>query len=513
MTLSLHFNQARTFHEQGQLVNAETAYRRALSIEPQNPEALNGLAGVLEDRGELKAASYILEGLCERFTQHEALHFNLATLCVQLGEPKKAICTFETVVSLNPTDWESWLALGDALRHEERFDAALKAYQQVVAIQPRHSESFNSLGVVALALGNVAQAVEAFRACLAIKPNHAAALRHLIMIDENLDKPEMVQELEGLYSQLGSDKDRLQVAFAFGKLHEDIKSYETSFHYYAEANRLKRDQLITEGIKTEDRIADLIRQISTDVWQAPEKPNGSTVTPIFVLGMPRSGTTMVEQILSSHPKVEGARETPAFLEAISNLGGAGLFETLATMDEEKAQKIRSSYLGFLKDNFPRASYVVNKTPGNYMLIGAILMALPKARIIHCRRAPLDTCFSIYANLFNVGHHYAYDLSDLGREYSAYQKLMDHWQDLFDGQIHHLDYESLVDNQDGETRRLLNYCGLDWDERCLAFQGSKQAVTSLSAAQVRRPVYTTSVGRWKPYEPYLSELIEQLNDLA
>jgi len=242
----------------------------------------------------------------------------------------------------------------------------------------------------------------------------------------------------------------------------------------------------------------------------------SDETPIFILGMPRSGTTLIEQILASHPEIHGGGERYDLQRNIEagfgKIGDAAFAVNINQASPDQFSMAGDNYVRGVRDRFIGGRYITDKMPNNFQLIGMIHLMLPNAKIIHCCRDPLDTCLSIFKNLFTAdGHYYAYDLTELGRYYGLYGDLMNHWRDMLPGVIHDIHYEDLVMDQESETRALIEFFGLDWDDSCLEFQKTARPVHTTSSVQVRKPIYNDSIQSWKRYENRLSPLREALSE--
>jgi hypothetical protein len=320
----------------------------------------------------------------------------------------------------------------------------------------------------------------------------------------------------------GSKTDRLYLDFALGRAYADLKDYRRSFQRFLSGNAGMR-ALMDFDVKPTLAMFDHIERVFTPALIEAKSGHGDPSTaPIFVIGMPRSGTTLVEQILASHPDVHGAGELSAFYEAMLSVRGpdgrpiAGP-ASVPALDPKAFGEIGSRYVAAIRALAPTTPFITDKRPNNYYFIGLIHLALPNAKIIHVMRDPIDTCvscFSMYFTFDRMGLKQTFDLAELGRYYRRYEQLMAHWRRVLPpGRILDVRYENVVADLEGETRRMLYYCGLPWDEDCLAFYKTKRAVLTASAAQVRRPIYDTSVGRWRVYEEFLGPLLAELRSAA
>lgn len=303
--------------------------------------------------------------------------------------------------------------------------------------------------------------------------------------------------------------------FSLGKVRDDLGEYTRAFEHYLEANRLKRAGIEYDEARQARFFRDFIRYCNAEFLRAHAGTGAASELPVFIVGMSRSGTTLVEQILGSHPEVHGAGELHFLRRCLRvELGPTDsddeLPARLASLDAAGLRRVGERYAAALAELAPAARRITDKLPGNMALVGLIHLTLPRARIIHCVREPLDTCVSCFSKLFTTGHAFSYDLRELGRFYRLYQELMHHWQTVLPlGRMLEVRYEDVVADMEGQARRLLEFCGLPWNAACLRFHENRRTVRTASLAQVRQPIYSGSVGRWRRYEKYLAPLQEAL----
>jgi hypothetical protein len=316
-----------------------------------------------------------------------------------------------------------------------------------------------------------------------------------------------------LESELASlpPPQRIYLHFALGKAYDDLGDAEAAFTHLNAGNTLKRR---TNGYDESKALAlfERIGRTFDPAFLADARVGIADAAPIFVIGMPRSGTTLVEQIISSHPDVGAAGEISVMNDIARALGRFP--EIVRTLGGDDLSRVGEEYVRRLHAYAPDAARVTDKTPSNMFFVGFIHLVLPNAKIVHVRRDPVDTCLSCYSQLFTREQGYAFDLGELGRYYRAYHHLMQHWRDVLPKErMLDVRYEDVVADTEGEARRLLAYCGLEWDERVLLFHQNQRAVGTASASQVRQPIYKTSVARWRRYETHLRPLLDALGDLA
>jgi hypothetical protein len=311
-----------------------------------------------------------------------------------------------------------------------------------------------------------------------------------------------------------TDDQKMNLSFGLGKAFEDLGQYEKSFHFILEANRLKRETFDYDI--SEDRVfIDNLKKTFDEQFIHQHSHSGySSDAPIFIVGMPRSGTTLVEQILSAHPQVFGAGELRymkiMIVDSCSNIEGLEYPQCFAGFSENDFKEFGKAYVNELRQFSKEVKYITDKMPHNFLNIGLIKLILPNAKIIHCQRNPVDTCWSIFKNFFAGIHNYAYNLRELGEYYKLYEGLMAHWRTILPGFLFEIQYEELVADQENQTRRLLEYCGLDWQDDCLSFHKSSRPVRTASSTQVRQPIYNNSVLLWKRYAKELQPLLEALD---
>jgi hypothetical protein len=335
----------------------------------------------------------------------------------------------------------------------------------------------------------------------------AAGDRHLAKMEE------LAAKADGL-----SKTDRMQLDFALGKAYADLKDHKRSFRHFLAGNAGKRAQIEYDEKATLTLFDDIERTFTPELIKAKSGGGDPSTEPIFVLGMPRSGTTLVEQILASHPSVHGAGELATLNDVVLTVHGPDgktipYPHFVEALDASALQKIGARYLAQVRELAPARERITDKMPSNFFFVGLIHLALPNARIIHTIRDPIDTCISCFSKLFSAEQNHTYDLAELGRYYRRYDRLMAHWRNaLPPGRILDVRYEDVVADLEGEARCILEHCGLPWNERCLAFHKTERPVRTASATQVRKPIYKNSVGRWRVYEEFLTPLVAELGIL-
>lgn len=509
-----HYNLANVMHRQGEQQQAVAQYERALAIMPDLAEAHSNLGAILFDAGELEQAVARYQHALAIAPDFAAAHFNLANAFRAQGRLDDAMAHYERALAIAPDFAAAHCNLGVALKQQGKPASAVACFETALLVKPDYAEAYGNLAVALLDLGQMPQAKRAIARAIELEPKAAGYYYTLSQIGPLAPGDAALDAMEGLTRErlALTAEARVKLHFALGKAYADIGRAETSFDHLLAGNALKRREVPYDERATLAMFRD-IRQVFTPERIATLRGVGErSELPIFIVGMPRSGTTLVEQILASHPEVFGAGELELLPRLVAPRGGpAGVEVELADLSAAKVRCLGTEYLTALRALAPQATRITDKMPANFALVGFIHLALPQARIIHVRRNPIDTCLSCFSTLFTLQHAYTYDLAELGRYYRAYQGLMEHWHKaLPDGAILDIQYEDVVTDLRAQARRMLEHCGLQWDDVCLTFYETKRAVCTASAAQVRRPLYDTSVGRWRAYRSSLQPLLEALD---
>lgn len=450
--------------EQGKFLAAEPHFRSVLKPAPRNVEALLGLAAALEGQARASEAADIARRAIAVAPQNPLAETRLATALGQLHD----------------------------------FEGAINAHRRAMALSGNAPNYWFGLVVNLAAFGRIAEAESECRALIAAYPNFAPAHVRLSTLVRESSEVE-IADLERLLGRTDlSVRDHIQVEFALGAALEGRGAYAKAFAYYEQGNRLTRETAPYSKKKTTNGFTDIKSTFSPAVLVQHQSEGCPDPTPIFVVGMPRSGTTLAEQILSSHPEVAGANELEAiprlFGEFVSSSETRTPKEALLAAKGDHLRRVGETYLKELRAFSPDARFIVDKLPGNFAFLGFIALILPEAKIVHCRRDPLDTCLSIYKTRFARGSiDYGYDMAELGHYYRHYEDLMHYWDEVLPTKPINVVYEDLVADTRAESQHLLAALGLDWSESCEKFYETKRSVLTASVAQVRRPIYNSSVG--------------------
>jgi tetratricopeptide (TPR) repeat protein len=402
------------------------------------------------------------------------------------------------------------------LQEQGRLDEAITSYQKAISIKPDIAEAYYNLGTVLKGRGKLNEAVTSFQKAISIKPDFAEAYRSLSTSRKFTDISETLG-IKVTLSNAKTDNDKMHLNFALGKAMLDIKHDSDAFQYFLEGNKIERETLQFDIADTEQMFKKFQTKFDKSFFRSRKGFGCKDNTPIFILGMPRSGSTIIEQILSSHPNVYGAGELPHIRQSLmQNLPSDKISmipHKVAQLMLDDINKIGESYIERVRDIEPNVKFITDKMPENFLYIGIIKLILPNAKIIHSVRSPEDTCFSIFREKFMGVNNYAYDLAEIGQYYRLYTEMMRHWHLVLPGEIYDCNYEKLIANQEEETRKLLDFCGLEWNIKCLNFHKTVRNIKTASNYQARQPMYTSSINGWKRFEKQLQPLIEALGDLA
>jgi len=492
-------------------------YRKALELSPRSYETLNNLGGallVLKRPGE--ALALFQQALAIRPDLAEIPH-NIGSALAAMDRHADAVPYYRSALALNPDFAVASCNLGIALLRLDRADEAIACFHRALAGDLGLATAHHGLGNAYVTLGRLADADLAFDRAISLEPTRAEFYRSLaeskrLAADDAhfLAMEDLARDIDSL-----SVDQQIELHFALGKAYADVEQLDQSFRHLLAGNALKRRQIDYDEPAEFARLRRSKAVFTPELIARMRGAGDPSEVPVFIVGMPRSGTTLVEQLLASHPRVFGADELmdfPRVAAAICEPPGATepYPEMVLSMPAEDLRRVGALYLAGVQSKAPAADRITDKLPGNFRLLGLIHLALPNARIIHVRRDPLDTCLSCFSKLFTGRQPFAYDLGELGRYYRAYESLMAHWRSVLRPAVMlEVRYEDLVADLAPQARRIVAHCGLEWDERCLVFHQTRRPVRTASATQVRQPLYRSAVGRARPYAAMLGPLIAAL----
>ena len=492
-------------------------YRKALALRPNYPEAHNNFASALAALNRHEEAIVHCEKALALAPNYPEARINLANALGALDHPQQAIAQYEKALAIDPANAEAHARLGHMWFLLGRTEDALTHYEMALTIKPGHVDALNDRGSALRVLGRLDEAILDFERVVVAAPRKAAAYLNIATSKRITAGDLHLSAMMELARDMASLEVEHQIGlhFALGKAFADLGDHQQSFRHLLQGNSLKRQQIGYDEAITLKRFESIRAAFNAQLICDKEGLGDPSPLPVFIIGMPRSGTTLVEQIIASHPKVFGAGELPEFGNLTANLGGPNgskFPEAVAAMSREHLRELGAKYVHALRSRAPAAERVTDKMPVNFLHAGLIHLALPNACIIHTRRDPRDVALSCFSILFAAGQDYTYDLAELGRYIRAYQTLMEHWREVLPaGVMLEVEYEQVVGDLEEQARRIIAYCGLEWDDACLSFHKTKRPVQTASAVQVRQPIYTSSVGRWRLCEDQLKPLLEALQE--
>ncbi len=483
---SAHCNRGLALLALGDETQAHNCFQRAMQLDPKCQSAYTGLTLVLLEMNRAKEAEVFVRKLLE----------------------------------IAPGKADYVALLGSALFAKEATDQSEVAFKQALDIDKNCIPALNGIGHVYMEKGDLEKAEKMFRSCLSDKSEGSAALYSLVQVRKMKPEDPEIEKLEADAAKLKgkiADSKAIPLNFALGKMYDDLGKYDLAFPYYIDGCRLKRKSFNYSMAEKEEIIGKIKNTFSSDFLAKNAGSGDPSDVPVFVLGMPRSGTTLTEQIIASHPSAFGAGELKDLGDVIEpgfpENGGTPFHDRARALSAEGFKAMGQEYVAGLRRRNADAVRITDKMPGNFHYIGMIKLIVPNAKIVHVSRHPLDTCLSCFTRLFAHGQAFSYNLTELGHYYRCYEDLMNHWRTVLPaGSFYDLRYEKLVDDTEAEAKKLIEYCGLEWDDTCLEFYKNKRNIRTSSVTQVRQPIYKTSKQRWKNYDNFLGPLKEALGDV-
>lgn len=511
-----HNNLGVALAAQGRIDDAMERYRRAISLKPDSAAAHGNLGVALAAKGRFDdAVTHYVRALALR-PGDAGMHYNLGIALVAQGRIEEAAAHYRRALVIQPGNADAHNNLGTLLEAQGDSDQAMAHYRRATAIKPRHAEAHNNLGNLFREQGKFPEAIAHYERAISIAPGKAEAHFHRAEIKTFHAEDADLAPLEALARNNLPANKAPYIHFALAKAFEDTGDCSRAFEHLRKGNTLKRGQIDYNEKSVANLFESISNAFSTSLLDSFAGAGDPSSAPVFVLGMPRSGSSLIEQILASHPQVHGAGERNGLPAVARDVLGAHdrsfpFPECVCDLDGATLRRIGAAYLAALPALADGQLRIVDKLPANFLGIGLIRLILPNARIIHSVRNPLDTCVSCYSRLFASGQHFTYDLAELGRYYRRYSELMDHWRSVLPSDaMLDVGYENVVGDLEGQARRLIDYCGLPWDDRCLVFHRTIRPVKTASAVQVRSPLFRSSVERWRKFESWIGPLLEALD---
>jgi tetratricopeptide (TPR) repeat protein len=527
-------------------------YRKAIAANPNHLESLSNLGAVLlEDERSDEAVAPLEQALRLNPNYAEAL-CNLGLVRNALEQHDVALPLLQRALQIRPNYAEAFVGLARVFHEKEniaeaercarravelapekaemcsqlagiytemaRSDEARQMYRRALEIDPENNEALLGLGHLEMESGDMEKAEAMFHQALALKADNLPARFHLAQVKKVKADDENLVALEAVAQESGKPlpaKKAMALHFALGKCYDDSKQYDKAFPHFLAGCRLKRATYSYAANEVSKHFDAIMQVFDKETLARLRGAGDPSAVPIFVLGMPRSGTTLTEQIIASHPDVHGAGELPDLLAiAQRQSNGVGFPDNIHNIDPAQLTAWGADYVAGLRARAPEAKHITDKMPANFFAVGLIHLMLPNAKIIHVNRNPVDTCLSCFTRLFNRKQEQTYDLTELGHYYVDYIRLMAHWRKVLPaGAFLDVQYEDIVADQEAQARRMLDHCGLEWNDACLDFHKHKRSIRTASVTQVRQPIYSSSVERWRPYEKHLGPLLDALGDLV
>lgn len=559
--ISKLMQEAVQYHQRQDFPAAIRRYREVLRLHPVNVGALNNLGLLRKSMGEPRVAEEILRMAVNLEPRNPEFHYNLANTLRDDNRLLDAITEYQVALKLAPQNFKALLNLGDSYRILGNYDMAAKQfekasqlepddmdlqmnmanlymemgdgqrastmYQSIIQHKPDDARLYSNCGTAFKQIGDLTKAAQFYRKAVEIDPKMVGAIYSAVNMEKTLPDDPWFELLNNHKQDPRIPlNEKIGLHFALGKMYADIGAYDESFANYRDGNALRNQQSgrINRRFVPKNHtqmVNAVIESYPPERLQNIRTPGAlgdDEYTPILIVGMPRSGTTLTEQILASHPLVRGAGELPDLARLASEIDNREIEaaerlpypQNIQLLDEARSIKLASVYLARLRELCPDVPHVVDKMPGNFSYLGFFVNMFPAAKIIDCRRDPIDNCLSCYLQNFSRGHEYSNDLEHMVYAYREYERLMEYWNNNLPVKIYRSQYEDMVENNEESIRKLLEYCGLEWNDAVLEFYKTPRNIQTASVVQVRQPLYKTSINRWKRYEKHLKLLIEEFS---
>jgi tetratricopeptide (TPR) repeat protein len=507
---------AAEHHKNGELEKAAHVYREVLRANPKNVDALRLTGAIAAEQLRYDEAERCFLRVIDLAPDFVRVYIDLGRILKEQDRYAEAIEWFRKATTLEPGNVQPHFQLASALAPAAKTYEALEAYRKAIKIQPNHPGALLGLAHMLKTVGQQEEAVTAYRDFIRLTQDQGegywslANLKTYSLTDDDISDMESLLEQEGL-----TDLSEVNLLFALAKTIEDRGDFDMAWDYYYRGNSKRRMIEQYDPVKTEVTNDAILEVFDREFMEGNAGLGNPDMAPIFIVGLPRSGSTLLEQILASHSQVEGTAELPYLGRVTMSLSrnradGINYPEAVRELGEKQFRAMGQEYLDLAQlhriEGTPR---FIDKMPNNTPAIGFLHLILPNAKIIDARRYPLDSCLSCYRQLFAQGQAFTYDLTDIGEYFLQYERMMDHWQSVLPGRVLTVQYEDMVTDFENQVRRLLEYCELPWEDACLNFYDTERPVRTASSEQVRQPIYTGSINRWRKYEQHLGELIEVL----
>jgi tetratricopeptide (TPR) repeat protein len=511
------FNRGIALRALRQFDEALACYDRAIAVKPDNAIIYNNHGNVLQEQRRYEEALASYDRAIALNAAYVEAYVNRGAALQELKRHDEALASYDRALALRPDCAEAHNNRGTTLQEIKRYEEALASYDRAIALRPDYVEALNNRANTLVSMGAMQEAEESLRRALALAPAFPAALYALTHIRMYKDANQTdVQDMQALLARPETSlRDKEQLCFSLGKIHDDCGRYDEAFAYYRLANQIRNASVHYDHEQVVAATAESIELFSKDFLARARPWSSDSRLPLFIVGMPRSGTTLLAAMLSNHPAIGTAGELPTIHEFTLTLpevtGSSAAYPRAVTMiTPAVADSLVTAYESRLKrDNGSAFTHIIDKHPLNFRHLGLIAMLFPNCHIIHCTRHPLDTALSNYFQRFSVAYDYSFDLRNIGRFYAEYARLMAHWRSVLPAQMIEIRYEDMIAQTEQVARRALDFLGLPWDARCLSPHTNPHSVDTASNWQVRQPIYTHAIARWQHYERHLQPLKEIL----
>jgi tetratricopeptide (TPR) repeat protein len=500
----------------GRLKEAKVLFREVLQANPENVDALRMMGAIALRESRIDHAERYLRRAVSNAPDFTDAIIDLGQALKEQNRFEEAIGNFRRAIEMEPANVRANFLLGSTLSPSALTYEAIEAFQRTLELRPNHVGAHLGLGHVLKTVGRQEDAVKAYRECIRLRPDNGAtywSLANLKTYSLNSDDIEEMQEQ--LKSEDLSKESEVNFLFALAKATEDRGNFDRAWQYYEKGNAARRMMEYYDPVHAEAMNDSVIEVFNKEFLVERSGQGHADSAPIFVIGLPRSGSTLIEQILASHSQVEGTAELPYVGQGTASLNlnradGVNYPEAMKELGPDHFKSLGQKYLRATQMHRTEgARRFIDKMPNNFPAVGFIHLILPNAKIIDARRHPLDSCLSCFRQLFARGQPFTYDLTDIGEYFLEYQRLMDHWHDVLPGRVLTVQYEDVVQDFENQVRRLLDYCELPWEDSCVRFYETERPVRTASSEQVRQPVHSKSVNFWRNFEDKLDELITVL----
>ncbi len=508
---------AAEHHKAGRIEDAEKAYREILEARPDHIDALRFLAGIVASKDRVEEAELLLRRAITLAPDFTLAYMDLGSLLSEAHRHGEAVSCFERASELEPSKPRPRFMLASSLAQSGRTFEATDTYRQVIDLRSDHAGAWLGLGHNLKTIGHQQEAIEAYRQCIEVRPDNGEVYWSLANLKTYKLTPADIREMkESLKKESLSEQSVVNFLFALAKAYEDQADFDRAWDYYKQGNTRQRGSEHYDPVETQVTNDELIEVFNESFLNKRTGIGHADPAPIFVLGLPRSGSTLIEQILASHTMVEGTSELPYIGRVATSLNrnradGINYPFSVRELNAANFDALGREYMQRASAHrHERRPRFIDKMPNNFPSVGFMHLILPNAKIIDARRYPLDATLSCYRQLFAKGQSFVYDLNDIGEYFLQYERMMDHWHQVLPGKVLTLQYEDLVMDLDSQVRRLLDHCDLPFEASCLRFWETDRPVRTASSEQVRQPIFTSSIHHWRNYKHHIGDLMEILD---